>query len=48
MSPEILIYFALAVFVLMLIGLVLTIVEFRQGPVQQQAEQKLDPEMPKR
>lgn len=48
MSPETLIYFAAAVFVLMLIGLVLTVIEFRQGPVQQQADEELDPEMPKR
>lgn len=48
MSPENLIYFALAVFVLMLIGLGLTILEFRKGQVQQQADAKIDPEMPKR
>lgn len=48
MSSENLIYFALVVFALMLIGLGLTVLEFRKGQVHQQADAKIDPEMPKR
>ena len=48
MNPEMLIYIAVGGFTLMVIGLVLTVAEFRRNRMQRQAVEKLEPSMPKR
>lgn len=40
MNPENLIYFAVAVFTLMIVGLVLTILEFRKGSLDKHKDTK--------
>ena len=40
MSPEKLVYVAVVVFVLMLIGLALTVIDFRRGAPKQQLEEQ--------
>jgi len=48
MIQENLLFIAIAVFVFMLIGLILTVVEFRYGAPKRQDEEKSEPEYPRR
>ena len=43
MSTDNLIYVAMVIFALMLVGLGLTIIEFRSSRMEREADQKLDP-----
>ena len=43
-----LLFIAIAVFVFMLIGLILTVVEFRYGSPKRQVEEQIKPEYPGR
>lgn len=48
MTPENLLYIAIAVFVLMLIGLVLTVIELNYGEPKRQEQKQVPAEYPER
>ena len=48
MIQENLLFIAVAVFVFMLIGLILTVIEFRYGAPKRQVEENIQPEYPRR
>ena len=48
MIQDNLLIIAIAVFVLLLIGLILTVIEFRHGAPKRQVEEQISPEYPPR
>jgi hypothetical protein len=48
MIQENLLYIAIAVFVFMIVGIILTVVEFRYGAPMQQERDQTSPKYPKR
>ncbi len=48
MIQDNLLFIGIAVFVFMLVGLILTVVEFRYGAPKRQVEEQIAPEFPKR
>jgi len=48
MIQDNLLFIAIAVFVFMLIGLILTVIEFRYGAPKRQVEENIEPEYPGR